>query len=180
MTTIHLYEFHFVMGRSMKKNLMSLVMYGKMGSLSRVIMKILCLLMPVIEREHKWGEQRMSRYMYVSGNPNEKREHVHVYLPGTMYRRLKLMHQDLNFYSIAQIVRGFLEVFLGLVEEYGDDVYKELEGVFKKWEEEKRKIRLTPREFLRQLAKILRHLPGQNKLINVYNAHFSPFWIFRL
>jgi hypothetical protein len=167
------------MGRSMRKKIMSLDLYDETKNLSRVIMKILTLLIPVIEREHKWGEQRMSRYMYVSVDPEEKRDHVHAYLPPAMYRRLKLMHQDLNFYSIAQIIRGFLEFFLDLVEEYGKDVFKELKRLFKKWEGENKKNRLTPRKILRQLGIILLHLKGQKKLVNVYDAYFTPFWIFQ-
>jgi hypothetical protein len=176
----HLFEFHFVMGRDMKNDLKNLAMYEQTGSLSSVIIKILSLLHPVIEKEHKWGEQRMSRYMPVSNNPDEKREHVHAYLPASLYRRLKLMHQDLNCYSIAQLVRGFLEFFLDLVKVHGDDVLQALQRVFKKWKEEDKRNRLTARKFVRQLRVILRHLSGQNRLINIYNGHYSPFWIFRL
>ena len=180
MPTEHSYEFHFVMGRDMKKNLTDLAMYKETGNLSGVIVEILSLLMPVIEKKHKWGEQRMSRYMPVTENPDEKREHVHAYFPEVIYRRLKLMHQDLNVYSIAQLVRGFLEFFLELERVYGDDVLQELERVYKKWNEEDENNRLTPRSIIRQLIKILRHLPGQNRLINIYDGHYSPFWIFRL
>jgi hypothetical protein len=169
-----------MMGREMRKKLMNLDMYEETRNLSRVIMKILTFLIPVIEKEHKWGEQRMSRYMYVSDNPEEKRDHVHSYLPEAMYRRLKLMHQDLNFYSIAQIVREFLEFFLELVQEHGNDVFQVLNRVFTRWNEEKGKNRLTSRKLLRQLNIILRHLSDQNEFINVYDNKFTPFWIFQL
>ena len=159
---------------------MGLSLYKEIGSLSRVIRKVLSVLMPVIEKEHKWGKQRISRYMVVSGNPEEKREHVHGYFPGKMYRRLKLMHQDLNFYSIAQVVRSFLEVFLDLGRVYGDDVFKELERILKKWKEENHHNHLTIHDFLRQLNIILQHLPIQDRVISVYDSHYSPFWTFRL
>ena len=180
LSTSHLYEFHFVMGRDMKKDFMNMAKHEQLGSLSGVIVKILSLLGPALEKEHKWGKQRMSRYLPVTGNPDEKREHVHLYLPGIIYSQLKLMHQDLNFYSIAQLIREFLEFFLGMFEVYGDDVFQKLGRVFKKWSEEEAKNRLTPRKFIRQLNRILRHLPGKNRLINIYNGHYSPFWVFRL
>ena len=176
----HLHEYHFVMDSCMKEKLQDLTLYKKTGSLSGVIMRVLLFLIPVIRREHKWGKQRMSRYMLVNNDPNVKREHVHVYIPESLYRQMKLLHQDLNFYSIAQLARGLLEFFLSLVEEYGDDIIKELKKVFRHWKMEEQKTRLSPHEFVRQLMIITQHLLGQNRLINIYNNQFSPFWIFRL
>ena len=175
-----LHEFHFVMGREMKEKLKSAEITKGTGGLSFVIVQILKLLTPVLKREHKWGIQRLSRYMHVTDNPDEAREHIHVYLPGDLYRRLKLMHQDLNTYSIAQLVREICEVFLGFVELYGKDVINAVKRLFRRWNKEEQKTRLTFHEFVRQLRIILQHLPGQNRLVNVYDRQFSPFFIFRL
>ena len=131
----HLHEFHFVLNRGMKNDLMNLELYQKKGSLSGVITGILSLIGPVIKSEHKWGKQRASQYLPVCSDPDEIREHVHVYLPGEVYRELKLMHQDLNVYSIAQLLRGFLRFFLNMVKEYGNKVFQELKRLFKKWNE---------------------------------------------
>ena len=180
MTLSQLHEFHFVIARSMKKSLKKLDIFKGFRSFSGIIVKILSLLAPIVKREHNWGKQRMSRYMYVSFNPDEKREHVHAYLPVDLYRELKLIHQDLNFFSIAQILRVFLEVFLGLVDEYGDNVLQELERMYKQWEKETNKTRLTLCQYLRQLWKIVQHIPGKNRMLNVYDNHFSPFWILQL
>ena len=180
MATSYLHEYHFVMGRSMKESLQGLDMFEKTGSLSGIIVRILLLFYPVIKREHKWGEQRMSRYMPVSDDPDEKRDHVHVYFPGNVYRLLKLMHQDLNVYSIAQLIRFFLEIFLDLVRVYGDNLFQEITKLYKQWNVESKKNQLTPRKFIRQLYIIIQHLPGQSRLINIYDNQFSPFWIFRL
>ena len=176
MSISQVHEYHFVMNRGMKKALKSLDMYKQTGSLSSLIVKILSLLAPVIEKKHKWGRQKMSRYLPVSDNPAEKREHVHAYIPDYIYRRFKLMHQDLNYYSIAQLVRNFLKLFLVLVKVFGDDIFQVLEKLFKLWKEENGKIQLTVREVVRQLSIILQHLPGQNWLINIYNKQFCPFW----
>ena len=178
MPTSHLHDFHFVMDRGMKKKLMDLELYKKTGNLSGLITRILILMAPVIKREHKWGEQRGSRYLPVCEDPDEVREGVHAYLPEEVYRELKLMHQDLNSYSIAQLLRGFLRVFLDLVKEHGDKIFDELKRLFRQWKNENSS--LTRREILRQLLRIIRHLPGQTGLINIYSRDFSPFWIFRL
>ena len=180
MSASHLHEFHFIIGRDMKEELMNLDLYRVKGSLSGIIVRILSLISPIIKREHKWGKQRMSRYMAVSENPDEIREHVHVYFPGKMYRELKLMHQDLNCYSIAQLVRDFLKLFIDLIKKFGNKLFKELERIFNKWNEEKVKTRPRTREYIRQLWKIIQHLPGNNRLINIYDRNFSPFWIIRI
>ena len=180
MTTSHLHEFHFILDSEMKQNLRDLPIYKATGSISGTIVKILLLLIPALEKEHKWGEQRMSRYIPVNENPDINREHIHTYIPNNLYRRMKLMHQDLNCYSIAQLVREFLKFYFDLVKKFGENIYKELKMLFKQWELEVEKTRLSPRKFIRQLVEILQHLPGQNRLINLYNRQFSPFWIFRL
>ena len=180
MGTGYLHDFHLVMAKGMKEDFRSLDMYKESGSLSGVIVKVLSLLEPVINREHQWGDQRMSRYMPVSRDPDEVREDVHVYFPEDLYRRFKLMHQDLNVFSIAQLVRGFLNFFIRLVKQYGDNVYQELKQWFKQWNEESEKNRLTPLRLVRQLLRIIRHLPDQNRLVNIYDGQFSPFWVFRL
>ena len=176
----YMHVFHFVMNRGMKKDLRNLDMFEKKGSLSGVIVKIFSLLTPLIKREHKWGEQRMSRYLPICNDPDEVREHVHVYFPGEVYRQLKLIHQDLNVYSIAQLLRGFLGFFLALVKKYGNNVFQELKKLFEQWKNEDGKNRLTPREIVRQLLLIIQHFSGKNRLINIYDRQFSPFWIFLL
>ena len=180
MATGRLHDFHLVMGRGMKEDLRGLDLYEKAGSLSGVVVKVLSLLGPVINREHQWGEQRFAKYMPVTADPDEVREDVHVYMPEEVYRQVKLLHADLNYYSIAQMVRDFLRFFLDLVKEYGDKIFDELQKLFKNWKKENRNCRLTPVMLIRQLWRIIRHLPGQTGLINLYYSDFSPFWIFRL
>ena len=180
MTKSDLHEFHFILDRGMKSDLMDLELYKMTGNLSGVIAKILSLIGPVIKREHKWGEQRESRYLPVCDDPDEVREDVRAYLPEKVYRELKLIHQDLNFYSIAQLLRGCLRFFLDLVKKYGDKTFEVLQRLYRQWNKENEKNSLTPREVLRQLGRIIRHLPGQTGQINLYCRDFSPFWIFRL
>ena len=175
-----MHVFHFVMDRGMKKDLKKLDMYIEKGSLSGVIVKIFSLLAPVINKEHKWGEQRMSRYLPICDDPDEIREHVNVYFPGEMYREVKLLHADLNCFSIAQLLRGFLRFFLAWVNEYGNNALQELRKLFKQWIAEDGRTWLTPRKIVRQLLLIIQHFSGKNKLINIYDRQFSPYWIFFL
>ncbi|MBN2442448.1 MAG: hypothetical protein JXJ04_13925 [Spirochaetales bacterium] len=178
LSSIH--DFHFVLNQGMKNKLQCLNIFEECKSISGIIVKILKLLTPVIAKEHKWGKQRMSKYMAVCKDPNEIREHFHVYVPDELYRELKLLHQDLNFYSIAMVVRMLLNFFLGLVDVYKNEVIHELEKLYARWRSEDVNVRLTLHEFLRQLLKIIRHLPGKNRLVTVYNNEYSPFWILRI
>jgi len=180
MSQSNVHDFHFVIDRETKKKLNSLDLFKKPKSLSGIMVRILQLLTPVIGKEHKWGKQRFSKYMAVCDNPKEIREHVHMYVPDELYRELKLLHQHLNFYSIAQLVRALVNFFLGLVEVYKNEVLQELEKIFARWRSEDAETRLTPRKFIRQLWKIIRFLPGKNRLVTVYNGEYSPFWVLRI
>ncbi|MBN2532389.1 MAG: hypothetical protein JXB88_05830 [Spirochaetales bacterium] len=175
-----LHEFHFVIGHSMRIRMEKLDVWGNVHNISGIIVKILLLLVPVIKREHDWGKQRKSRYEYVSPDPNEKREHAHAYLPENLYRKLKLIHHDLNFFSMGQIVRFFIRVFFKLVDEYKEDVLKELERMYKEWEKEVKDGRLTLRQYMRQLRIVVQHLRPRKRIITVYDHRFMPFWRLRL
>ena len=177
-TCVH--NFHFIMDRNMKERLRDLDLFHGVKGLSGVIVRILKVLAPVIGREYKWGEQRMSRYKPVCQDPNVVREDVHVYMPNGLYRELKLLHQGLNFYSISQFVRELLVWFLGFVDECEGDVLQELGRLFACWAEEKKDTRLTLHEYMRQLFTIIQHLPGKNRLITIHNADYSPFWVLRI
>ncbi|MBN1698266.1 MAG: hypothetical protein JW881_12195, partial [Spirochaetales bacterium] len=180
MTASVLHEFHLIMTELMREKLLNLTMFGPRHSLSGVIAGILSCIDPFIIKEHSWGKQRMSRYRAVSDDPDEIRVHTHVYFTGDEYRKIKLLHADLNCYSIAQLVRWLLEVFLAMVERYGKRVLEEFEKRFKQWSSEERKLQQSPRRKIRQLYRIIQHLPGRNRMISVYTNQFSPFWILRL
>jgi hypothetical protein len=174
------HEFHFVIARTIREHLKNLTVFKKPMSFSGIIAEILKILRPVIKGEHKWGEQRMSKYRYVSEDKDEKRDHVHTYLDEDVYRELKLIHQDLNFYSIGQIVRGFVDFFLELVKEHGDNVFKELKKIYKRWKEQANSDRLTLREYLRHIWRLLPFIEGGNGHLSFYDNSFTPFWIIRM
>jgi hypothetical protein len=118
--------------------------------------------------------------MNVCDDPDVERDHVHVYMEVGLYRELKLLHQGLNLYSIAQFVRGLLEWFLDFVAECEGDVLRELHELFRSWAAVKKETRLTLSEYMRQLFTIIQHLPGKNRLIAIYNKDYSPFWVLRV
>jgi hypothetical protein len=174
------HEFHCVIGRSMKKRLKVLNVFGKGASVSGIVVRILQVLGPVLGKEFKWGKQRFSRYRSVCQDLDEVREHMHVYMPEDVYREIKLLHHGLNFYSMAQVVRWVVECFLGLVDVFGDRIFKYLKKNYRKWKDEYNVSRKTSRKAIRQLCTIYKHQPEKPRLITFYNTSFSPFWTFRL
>ncbi|MBN1699994.1 MAG: hypothetical protein JW881_20965 [Spirochaetales bacterium] len=174
------HEFHFIITDTMKEKLRNLHLFRTRISLSRVIVGIISIIDPLIVKEHQWGKQRMSRYRPVSLDRDEIREHVHVYFPEDVYRKIKLLHADLNCYSIAQLLRGLLELFFAMVEKYGNKVIEEFEKRFKQWSSEENSLRQSLQRNLRQLSMIIQHLPGRNGSISMYTSHYLPFWILRL
>jgi hypothetical protein len=172
-------EFHFKMDNLMKGDLKSLPGYKDSGNLSRYIVDILKLLYGKIENEHFFGEQRKSKYLYINDDFNVQRESVHVYLPQGMYMQLKMMHHNLNFYSIAQLVRGFLGFYIDLVKKYGDKLEEKFKELIAEWEKENDSKRLS-NELVRQLLRYLQEKHENFVLLGVYNALFSPISIYRL
>jgi hypothetical protein len=127
------HDFHFIMDREMKEELVNLDMFYHSKNFSGLVVKILELLLPRIEGEHFFGKERGSRYRLVNEDMDVKREGVHIYLPVKLYRRFKLMHQDLNVYSMAQLMRDFLWLFLWLARMYGKNLMRGLQKLLAKW-----------------------------------------------
>ncbi|MBN2533357.1 MAG: hypothetical protein JXB88_10715 [Spirochaetales bacterium] len=175
-----LHEFHFIISEGMKNRLKNLDLFKESWSLSGIIVKILSFLVPVIKREHKQGKQRKNKYSYVSPALDERREHVHAYLPVDVYRHFTLIHHDLSFFSIAQIVRVFLELFLLLEDRFKDDTLQELENMYKQWRQKDHLNRLTLRQHLRQLYIIIKCFPKGKRLLNLYDGYYSPILILQL
>jgi hypothetical protein len=174
------HNFHFVLARGMKDKLKNLDVFEKSLSFSQTIARILSELAPVIKVEHTWGEQQMSRYAFVSEDPDEVRDHVYTYIDEDVYREMKLIHQDLNSYSMAQILRGFCEFFLELVDLHGKDVFKVLAANYERWKKDAEDCRLTMREKLQHMLRIIPHILGGNGILTIYDRHFSPLYILRL
>ena len=108
----NVHEYHFVLAAAMRKELDTLRLYGRTWCRSRLIVEIISLMDAVLEEKHFSQEQYASKYEQVDMDPSIVRQPVHVYLPRRIYRRLKLIHQDLDFYSIAQLMR-LIQAFAG-------------------------------------------------------------------
>ena len=74
-------------------------------------------------------------------------------MPREMYKRLKKPHLDINYYSMAQILRHVIELFLRDRINLGIDGHmKSLKRFKNNWELKKHKVMNEGKEFLRQLS----------------------------
>ena len=175
-----MHDFHFRMNKTIKEQLLRIGPCRKDGNLSGSITSILKLLSPVMRREHQLGEQRESSYHLVKGEGEEQLADVHAYIPESCYRQLKMLHHDLNFFSIAQLVRFLIAIFLDLYQLYGDAVENELNGMFNQVREEERIQRIGKRKIVRQLYRFASVLLLKKRIFTIYDHNYAPFWIFRL
>ena len=129
------HEYQYKDCRLLNQELIRVSRYFRLSK-SEMIVKILNLNIALLEKSHSKRKEQDSKYMsirkYETDRSLRKPEDqdlprvvsIHCYMPLSMYRRLKQLHSDLNFYSIAQLVREVVRFFLWLFERYGRDVFK--------------------------------------------------------
>jgi hypothetical protein len=136
-------------------------------------------LFTIIEKEDMEGMQRLSKYRLIHEDLTIKRKHVIVKMPDFMYRRLKCLHDVLNYYSVAQLVRDLLQFFLDLVSEFGEAYGEELMKLINEW------IKFSENsyflvKYINQLIKFTGEIEEILKGFYIYTLHFTPYRVFRL
>ena len=175
-----MHDFHFVMDQEMRNRLSHTGAYIHTKSVSGSSRRILRLLAPVIKREHEWGRQRKSKYHHVRKSDSRIVSGIHIYISESDYREMKMLHHNLNFFSIAQLVRFLIEVYLELHSVYGDKLEAVLTELFREWEAMKKSQKVGYSEALRQLLKFYMAMPSNRRTLILYDCHFVPFRILRL
>jgi len=131
----------------------------KFESLSGKIKYIIKSSYKFIEKSHFTDKEKKSCYKKINNNKN-----VHVYLKEEDYRRLKQIHQDLNYFSIAQIIRKIINKFIFYFEKYGLDILI-------------KKINILSKKISLKLTKIIhknKQLYHKSYYTITYNEKFSP------
>ena len=171
--------FHFKVDILMMDELTNLELFQKTQSLSKTINRILMQLFPVIEKEDAEGRQRFSKYRLIHENKDVTRMHVVVKIPVFMYRRLKALHDVLNYYSVAQLLRDLLRLHLDLVGMYGDKYGEELMKFVNEWIEFHVHCQFLVK-YIQQLLKFEGDIKEIIKKFEIYALHFTPIREFRL
>ena len=134
-------------------------------SRSGMIVKMLQSGIPLLDKFHFKRMEQDSRYKRVEKYCHPKKNYlnrkddikeivsIHCYMPEVLYRKLKQVKSDLNFYSIAQLVRELVRFFLWLFDRYGSGCLSLLESFRKNREKLKAKFRRSG-YLLRQLSAV--------------------------
>jgi hypothetical protein len=171
--------FHFKMDVLMMDELTDLTLFQKTQSLSETINRILMQLFTIIENEDMAGVQRFSKYRLIHEDKDLERKHVITRIPEFMYRRLKCLHDVLNYYSMAQLARDLLRWFLDLVDRCGDMYGEELMRFVNKWVEFHENSRFLVK-YIYQLFTFEGEIKEIIKKFHIYALHFTPYRVFRL
>ena len=107
------YELHFVTTSEMKKKIAKIAKKEKI-SLSKLICYVLQKFSDRIKKRYCFGSEDENVYERVNADAS-----IHFYLPKEDYRFLKKIHVDLNFFSMAKLLRSILEFFIEEYEKMG-------------------------------------------------------------
>ena len=148
-------------------------------SRSELLNRILEHSSTLMDMERFKSASKDSNYNFVINNidslsfPSKNLSHIvtslHIYMPEKMYKKLKILHQELNTYSNAGIVREMFRHFLSLYAIYGNCVFDYLTELSKKWNK-KKLIWKQQKKNLRQLFDIKNLNPH---ISVVYNINFE-------
>jgi hypothetical protein len=144
----------------------------KLKSISKTVVEIIKSLLPELEKYQTEFQNRDSRYKKIAGD-REKRLHIHAYMPESLYRQLKQIHDCLNFFSMGQILREIIEIYLKEFVDNGivNTVNKFVRSM-KEWE--RKKLYLKNKEIVRQLS-LLRTI-SRSITIN-FDKNYHPYSI---
>jgi hypothetical protein len=163
------FDMHFVINERLLVRLDKTTGKMKLKTRSATIVAIINLFLPYLERKQIKFKNHESKYRLVAGN-KEKRRHVHSYVPEEVYMRLKEFHEYSNFYSIAQILRQIIRIYLRECFKLGiDETVHKLENLKKNWEMVKKNRK--GKRFLRQLSVKNRMSPS---ITITYDKFFHP------
>jgi hypothetical protein len=162
-------EFHFIMKESSLTKLEELAKSLK-KSVSSTIVEIFENMKPYLEKKELAFKEESGKYGNI-GNLDETRTHVHVYFPKDLHRKLKQVHQDLDYFSMAQILREIIEKYLKDCFKTGVARFKwKLARMNKRWDERKRRL-IKKKKVVRHLSKNMSTFP----LFSVtYDNFYSP------
>ncbi|HOJ63067.1 MAG TPA: hypothetical protein PLE45_01490 [Spirochaetota bacterium] len=110
-------EFDFVLNKSLFDKIKYLK-EKKNKDLSVIVREIILLMIPILRKKHLYEKRKEKDYKFI--NATEK---IRVFLPEEVYNELKLVHDQLNSFSIATLIRELLEVYFIGIETYGEEKF---------------------------------------------------------
>ncbi|HOJ64218.1 MAG TPA: hypothetical protein PLE45_07330 [Spirochaetota bacterium] len=124
-------EFDFVINEELFKKIDNLK--EKKGKYFSVIVRdIILLTLPLLKKKLLFEKRRDKDYRFIKAS-----HRIRLYIPEQVYNELKLVHDQINSFSIAILIRELLEVYFAGIEIDGEEKFtkkieelkKEMEGL---------------------------------------------------
>ena len=103
-------EFNFVIGQELHDKIKD---YSEKRNISynNAVIIIFNIMIPLLKKEHFTGVERKNKYQRITAV-----KRVHLYLDIKIHREIKLIHSNLDFFSMAILVRFLIEEFFKRLE----------------------------------------------------------------
>ncbi len=110
-------EFDFVLNQDLFEKINNLK-DKKDKDLSTLIREIIIFMLPVLKRKHLFEKRRDKDYKFINAT-----RRIRIYIPEEVYNELKLVHDHINSFSIAILIRELLEIYFAGIEVEGEEEF---------------------------------------------------------
>ena len=123
-------EFNFMIGQELHNKIKD---YSDRKNITynNAIIIIFNMMLPLLKKEHFTGVERKNKYERITAV-----KRVHLYLDIKIHREIRLIHSNLDFFSMAILVRFLIEEFFKRLEKNKNNeekVKKAMENMEKKF-----------------------------------------------
>ncbi|HOL57852.1 MAG TPA: hypothetical protein PLD75_09885, partial [Spirochaetota bacterium] len=112
--------FEFVVNKDLYEKIKNLK-NQKNKNLSAIVRDIMLKMAFFLTKKHI--EEPIRKKDYPRVNASKK---IRTFLPEEVYNQLKMLHHQLNTFSMATLVREIMEVYFEGIEEYGEEKFMEI------------------------------------------------------
>ncbi|HOF00201.1 MAG TPA: hypothetical protein PK385_02295 [Spirochaetota bacterium] len=111
-------DFHFASNSVMKNNI---IRFGKKYNynISQTIRNLVKTVSFYLDRKHYYEEEDRNTYSRVYADCD-----IHLYISEEEYRKIKVIHANMNFYSMAKLVRWMIDLFFDIEARLGNKVFQ--------------------------------------------------------
>ncbi|HOJ63246.1 MAG TPA: hypothetical protein PLE45_02390 [Spirochaetota bacterium] len=149
-------KFEFVLGKELLTKIENLAK-ERNSNISCIIRDIVFKMIPILERKHFKEKRREKDYPIVMAV-----KRVKIYLPEELYNELKVIHDHLNTFSIATLIREILMVYFYGLARFGEKEFekkvKALEEKIEGIKKNRRSIRKNREDIPTKFAKLYFYL----------------------
>jgi len=151
-----MFEFEFVVNKDLYEKIKNLK-NEKNKSISSIVRDILLKMLSFLTKKHIEEPIRKKDYPRINAT-----KRIRAYLPEEVYNQLKMIHHQLNTFSMATLIREILEVYFEGIEEYGEEefmnIIKKVSDEIESMRRNKVRVKKIGQDIPRPIAKLYRYL----------------------